>query len=153
MSHIPINHPLRPLYRVVGALTGVWLLVFGAVGLAATRGADWFAEGDWTALGLPTNGAFAAISVVAGVLVVAAAVVGRNVDRVVNLWGGTAFLVAGTAMMALPHTDVNVLNASIATSIASYVIGLVLLAAGLYGKVGPAPDDAPAAATAAPATH
>jgi hypothetical protein len=147
MSHIPINHPLRQLYRVIAALTGVWLLLFGAVGLTATAGTDWFAEGDWTALGLPTNGAFAAISVVAGLLVVAAAVVGRNVDRLVNLWGGSVFLVAGTAMMALPHTEINVLNASIATSIASYVIGLVLLTAGLYGKVGPAAGHA-AAATA-----
>jgi hypothetical protein len=154
MSHIPTDHPLRPTYRVIGGLTGVWLLVFGALGLSATRGGDWFGQGDWTAMGLPTNRAFAAISVVAGLIVLGAAVVGRNVDRSVNLWGGIGFLVAGTVMMALSHTALNVLNFSVVTSIASYVIGFVLLTAGLYGKVGrqaPHPEPGTGAEPALPA--
>jgi hypothetical protein len=137
MSHIPINHRFRSVYRVISGLTGIWLLVFGALGWSATRGAEWFARGEWTAMGLPTNRAFAATSVVVGLLVLAAAVIGNNVDYVVNLAGGTGFLTAGTVMMAVSHTALNVLNFSITTAIASYVIGLLLLAAGLYGKVGP----------------
>lgn len=136
MSHIPVNHHLRPLYRVIAALSAVWLLVFGAVGLNQTHGAEWFARGQWSAFGVPTNRAFAVASLGVGAVVLLATLVGRNVDRLVNLWGGTAFLVAGTLMMALVETDANVLNFSIITSIASYVIGLLLLAAGLYGKVG-----------------
>lgn len=137
MSHIPINHPLRPVYRVLGGLAGVWLLAFGVSGLVRTSGADWFARGDWTALAVPTNRAFAAVSVVAGLVVVVAALVGRNVDRFVNLWGGIGFLAGGTLLMAVSHTELNVFNASVITSIVSYVLGLVLLAAGLYGKVAP----------------
>lgn len=136
MSHIPVNHHLRPLYRVVAALTAGWLLVFGAVGLNQTQGTEWFARGDWTALGVPTNRAFAVASLVSGAVVLLAALVGHNVDRLVNLWGGGGFLVAGTVMMALIETEANVLNFSIATSVASYIIGMLLIAAGLYGKVG-----------------
>ena len=149
MSHIPINHPLRPVYRVLGGLTGIWLLVFGVLGLFQTGGAGWFARGDWTAMAVPTNRAFAAISVVAGLVVVAAAFIGRNVDRFVNLWGGVGFLAGGTLLMAVSHTELNVFNASVITSVASYVIGLLLLAAGLYGKVGPVSGGASSAPVAA----
>lgn len=136
MSHLPINHHLRPVYRVIAGLAGLWLLVFGAVGWSATQSAGWFDRGDWSALGLPTNRAFAVSSVIAGVVVFAAVLVGRNVDRFVNLWGGAAFILAGTVMLPLSHTDLDPFNSSALTAIASYVIGLLLLAAGLYGKVG-----------------
>lgn len=142
MSHLPVNHDLRPVYRTVAGLTGVWLITFGAVGWSQTQGSEWFAQGDWSAFWLPTNRAFAAASLVAGAIVLVAALVGRNVDRFVNLWGGVGFLLAGTVMMALAHTEMNVLNFSIATSMASYVLGLVMLAAGLYGKVGTAEEAA-----------
>jgi hypothetical protein len=134
MSHIPVNHQLRPLYRVAAALTAGWLLVFGAVGLDRTQGADWFTRGRWSALGLPTNRAFAVASLGAGALVLLAVLVGRNLDRVVNLAAGGGFLLAGTAMLALVETDANVFNFTIETSIAAYVIGLILLTAGLYSK-------------------
>jgi hypothetical protein len=63
-------------------------------------------------------------------------VVGRNVDQFINYWGGLLFLVVPTAMLLLLRTDGNILNFSMATVIVSYVIGLVLFAAGLYGKAG-----------------
>jgi hypothetical protein len=141
MSHIPLNHHLRPLYRALAALTGGYLLVFGAVGFAETAGTDVFAQDrDLTALGLSTNRAFAVLSVLAGLLVLGSAVIGRNVDRWVNLWVGPGFMIAGTAMLALTNTDANFLNSSVATAIVSYVIGVLLLCAGLYGKVGSADD-------------
>lgn len=138
MSHMPVNHPLRPLYRVITALTAAWLLVFGAIGLLQTQSEQWFARGDWHALGVPTNRAFAALSLVAGAVVLLGAVIGRNVDRFINFWGGGGFLLAGTAMLALLDTEANVLNFSVVTASVSYVIGLLLLASALYGKVGTA---------------
>src|SRR5258706_3048929 len=36
MSHYPVNHPLRPLYRVLSALAAIYILVFGVVGLVQT---------------------------------------------------------------------------------------------------------------------
>jgi hypothetical protein len=135
-EHIPINHPLRPLYRTVAGLVACWLLVFGALGLNEARDGGWFARGDWSVMGVPTNRAFAVASLGAGAVILLATLVGRNVDRFVNLWGGVGFLVAGTVEMAVIRTDANVFNFSIVTSIVSFVIGLLLLTAGLYGKVG-----------------
>lgn len=136
MAHIPVNHPLRPLYRTLAGLTGVYVIVFGVVGFVETRGGEPFAVGPWTALGLPTNRAFAVASLIAGAAVLLAALVGHNVDRFVDLWGGGGFLLAGTVMMPLSRTDANIFNFDIETTVVSYLIGMVLITAGLYGKVG-----------------
>lgn len=143
MSHVPVNHPLRPLYRVLAAIAGGYLVLLGVVGFLATSGRPMFDRGDVAALGLRTNPAFAIASVFSGAIILLALLVGRNVDAGVNVWAGTAFLVAGTAMLALLNTDLNVLNASVATVIASYLIGLLLLAAGLYGRVQPGGTEEP----------
>lgn len=137
MSHIPVNHPLRPLYRAVAAVIGLYVLAFGIVGFVLTRGTDLFARPDVSALGLPTNQAFSLLSIVTGAVILVSVAVGRNIDRIVELGGGIAFLVVGTVMLALLHTDSNVLNFSPITCIVSYVIGTLLLAAGMYGKVAP----------------
>jgi hypothetical protein len=138
MAHTPVNHPMRPLYRVIAALTGLYVLLFGVVGFVQTKGTEPFAQTGATALGLRTNLAFSALSMVAGAVIVLAAAIGRNVDKAVNMLGAVLFLVVGTAMMALLRTDGNILNFSIETCMVSYVIGMVLLTAGLYGKVGSA---------------
>ncbi|MFD0595685.1 hypothetical protein ACFQZ4_28000 [Catellatospora coxensis] len=54
------------------------------------------------------------------------------------MWVGAGFLLVGTAMLALMHTDSNVLNFTMATCIVSYLIGSVLFTAGMYVKVGSA---------------
>jgi len=138
MSHYPVNHPLRPFYRVLAALSGLYVLVFGAVGVVQTSGSPMFDRGDVVALGLRTNLAFALLSVGAGVVILLATLVGRNVDRAVNLWGGVGFMAVGTALMAVLHTDLNVLNFSIVTVVVSFGIGLLLFTAGMYGLSGPA---------------
>ena len=38
MAHFPVNHPARPLYRVFAGLVGVYILVFGVLGVAADLG-------------------------------------------------------------------------------------------------------------------
>lgn len=136
MSHIPVNHHLRPLYRALATLAGLYVFVFGALGLIATRGTELFANSDTEVLGLRTNLAFSVLSVAVGVIIVGATLVGRNVDRAVYLACGLAFLFAGTLMMMLIHTDSNLLNFSIGTCVVSYLLGMVLLASGLYAKVG-----------------
>ncbi|MGE5827604.1 MAG: DUF4383 domain-containing protein [Micromonosporaceae bacterium] len=136
--HTPVNHHLRPFYRVLAALVGVYVLVFGAVGFLTTRDRPAFDRSGESALGLQTNLGFSVASLVAGAVILLALLIGHNVDYVINFVGGLAFLVAGMAMMALLHTDLNVLNFSMATCIVSFVVGTVLFAAGLYGKVGSA---------------
>jgi len=136
MSHIPVNHHLRPLYRFLAGLAGLYVLVFGIVGVTRTGGYGFFAQhGTPSAVGLHANRAFAILSIVAGAIVLGAAIIGRNLDRWVNLVGGIVFLVSGFAMMVLLQTNLNYLGFTMTTCIVSFVIGLVLFTAGLYGKI------------------
>ncbi|TML21525.1 MAG: hypothetical protein E6G35_17445 [Actinobacteria bacterium] len=48
--HLPINHPLRGLYRSLGALAGLYVLVFGIVGLTVSSGHAAFGRGPYVAL-------------------------------------------------------------------------------------------------------
>jgi uncharacterized protein DUF4383 len=137
MAHLPVNHPARPFLRVLAAVVGLYVLVFGIAGVVETRGLDFFDRGDTVVLGLQTNPAFSILSTVVGAVLAGGAVYGRNIDHFINLYGGIVFLVAGLAMMTVLHTDLNLLNFSMSNCVVSFVIGLVLLDAGLYGKTGP----------------
>ncbi len=138
MSHIPVNHPLRPLYRASCALIGVYVLVFGLIGVAQTSGTPLFDQATvHRVLGLRTNLAFAVLSVVAGVGILIACVVGRNVDRWAFLIGGIAFMTVGMLMLGLLRTSANFLSFSMVNCIVSFLFGSVLFAAGLYGKSAP----------------
>ncbi|OLE27819.1 MAG: hypothetical protein AUG44_09115 [Actinobacteria bacterium 13_1_20CM_3_71_11] len=135
--HLPINHPLRGLYRSLGALAGLYVLVFGIVGLTVSSGHAAFGRGPYVALGLHTNVAFSVLSILVGLVVLVAAVVGRNVAQYVFLFGGLVFLGAGMAMLALMQTGLNVLNYTVATCVVSFLIGLVMVTSGLYTRTGP----------------
>ncbi len=137
MLHLPINHPLRGLYRTLAGLAGLYVLAFGVVGVTRTSSGGLFGREDTYALGLHTNMAFSILSIVVGVIVLGAVVYGRNVDHYVNLVAGAVFLLAGLGMLAVLRTTANFLNFTVGTCIVSYVIGIVLLTSGLYGRVGP----------------
>jgi hypothetical protein len=132
LSHLPVDHHLRPFYRFLASVTGIYLVIFGIVGVAMTRGDSLFSRAEVSALGLRTNPAFAIASIIAGIVVLVAVFIGRNLDTNVAFWGGAAFMVAGLAMMPVLRSDLNVLNSSITTVIVSFVIGTLLFTAGLY---------------------
>jgi hypothetical protein len=136
MAHIPVNHHLRPLYRTVTALIGLYILVFGIAGAIESAGTDLFERGDIVALGLRTNMAFSILSIVSGVVILVGLVIGRNIDQQISYYGGLLFLIVPTVMMTLLRTDGNILNFSMTTVIVSYIIGMLLFAAGLYVKIG-----------------
>ena len=100
-----------------------------------TRGTALFAQEHlpWV-LGLRTNLAFALLSVLSGAVLVVCAVIGRNLDFRINLLGGLLFMVIGMLMLGLLRTDVNFLGFSMTNCVASFVIGTVVFAAGLYGR-------------------
>jgi Domain of unknown function (DUF4383) len=130
-----VNHHLRPLYRVLAAFCGLYVLAFGIAAVAHAADAGFFArDGLPTVLGLRGNRAFAFMSILAGVALIVAAVVGGNIDRWVNLVGGIVFLAAGMVMMTVMQTGLNLLGFTMTTCVVSFVIGLVLFAAGLYGR-------------------
>ncbi|NES14228.1 MULTISPECIES: DUF4383 domain-containing protein [Micromonospora] len=136
MAHIPVNHPARPLYRVLSGLIGLYILVFGVYGVFLTWGDGLFSrEGKWV-LGLRTDLAFALVSVVFGAFLLIGASRRGNLGHYMNLTAGAVFLVTGILMMAVLQTSANILNFSMSTVIVSMLFGLILLATGLYDKVG-----------------
>ncbi|BCB80042.1 hypothetical protein GCM10022251_07800 [Phytohabitans flavus] len=140
MAHIPINHPLRPLWRTFAGLIGLYILAFGILGVVQTAGEPLFAQdGKWV-LGLRTNLAFAIVSIIWGAVLAIGAVVGGNIEHMLNLGAGLVFIVVGLTMMVLLRTDANFLNFSMSTVIVSFVFGLFALTAGFYDKVGSSED-------------
>lgn len=142
MPHIPVNHRLRPFYRVLAALAGVYVLLFGIIGVTRTAGDPLFDRGNVTVFGLRLNLAFAILSIIVGIIVLGGALWGRNLDHFINMAGGGVFLGAGILMLTVLQTSANFLNYEVATCVTSFVIGLVLLTAGLYGKVGSPEEEA-----------
>ncbi|MEV0154863.1 DUF4383 domain-containing protein [Micromonospora sp. NPDC050686] len=138
MAHFPVNHPARPLFRVLAGLIGLYILVFGVYGTVATWGKPLFDRSDTHALGLRTNLAFALVSVVFGAVLLVGASRRTNLGHYMNLTAGVVFLVTGLLMMSVLQTSANFLNFSMSTVIVSLSFGLVLLATGLYDRIGPA---------------
>jgi len=137
MLHLPKNHPLRPLYRFLALAAGGYCLLFGIVGAATTHDPGLFARAPMTALGLRTNLAFSILSIAVGAAVVAVVVRGHNLDRTALMVLGPGFMLVGLVMLAVLRTGANVLNFDLTTCIVSFVIGLVLFAAGMYSEVAP----------------
>ncbi|MFI7607034.1 DUF4383 domain-containing protein [Micromonospora sp. NPDC049366] len=136
MAHTPVNHPARPIYRAIGGLTGLYLVVFGALGVIESAGNPFFAQDDTQVLGQGTNLGFSLLSILLGVLVLAGTALGRNIDVAINQWLAYALMVISLGGLAFIRTDANLFNFSIVTVMVVMVAGLVLLMCGMYGKVG-----------------
>jgi hypothetical protein len=140
MAHNPVNHPLRPIYRAIGALVGIYLVVFGIVGLIVTSGDGLFGKTGDRVLGQGANLFWAIVSLVLGVIVLAVTAMGRNLDAEVDKFLGWGLLVVGSYGLAVTRTDANFLDFSIATVVVTYLIGLLLIMVAQYAKVAPVED-------------
>ena len=136
-THLPVNHRLRWLYRALAGLTGIYLISFGVASVVATRDMPFFGQGPTEAWGLHTNMAFAVLSIVVGAVILVGVVIGRNVDRFINMVGAVVFILAGLIMLPLSRSDLNFLNYDVTAAVVSFIIGTILLLSGLYGRVGP----------------
>jgi Domain of unknown function (DUF4383) len=141
LRNLPEDHRFNWAFRFGGGLIGLVLFVFGLLGFA---GLDFVKSGDRVA-GLSTNVVLSIISVVVGLVLIGAAAVGGNVAADVNLLVGALFLLSGLANLAVLRTSVNFLNFSMSNVIFSFVVGMILLTFGLYGRVsgGEIPADGP----------
>ncbi|NUR72750.1 MAG: DUF4383 domain-containing protein [Hamadaea sp.] len=137
MSHIPVNHRLRPFYRTLAVLIGLYLLIFGIIGAIQTADEPFFSRGDTVVLGLKTNLAFSILSIVMGAIVLLANLYGRNVDHFVDMVAGGVFMFVGVFGLIIIRSDLNKLNFSVATCVVSSLIGTVLLTTGFYNRTGP----------------
>ncbi len=152
MAHVPVNHPLGPVYRVLGALTGLYLVAFGILGATGDTGDGLFARDAAEVLGQGTNLALSIVSVVIGAIVLIGAAVGRNRDAAVFSYLGWAMLIIGMAMLALIRTDANLFNFTVSTVVVSFLAGILLITAGLYVKVAAAESPRGAAVPVGTAT-
>ena len=137
MGHNPVNHPLRPVYRALGAVTGLYFVAFGVVGLIMTAGDGLLSRDAGRVFGQGTNLAWSIVSIVIGALVLAGVVIGRNLDVAVDKYLGWALLVIGTFFLIVQRTEVNILNFSVSTVVVSYLAGLVLIMASYYSNIAP----------------
>ena len=137
MEHNPVNHPLRPMYRALGFLTGAYLVVFGIVGLIQTSGKSFTGNTGVRVLGQQSNLLWSIIALALGALVVLATAAGRNLDTGADKFIGWALLVVGSYELATARTDATFFGFSIATVVVTYLVGLILITVSLYSKVAP----------------
>jgi hypothetical protein len=145
MSHMPVDHPLRGLYRGIGVLTGAASAAYGAIALVQTSDHSFFDDGGERVLGMRANPAAGVVWIVIGLLALLTGLVGRNVDARTNFVLGPALWVLGTiGLMVIRTPNVNFLAFSITTVIVMYIVGGILLTSALYTRIsGAAPARRP----------
>lgn len=141
-DHLPADHKLGQVYRVGAGLTGLLLVAFGILGLVNRIG--FFDTGGDTVLALNTNGALSVLSICIGALLFAGMVIGGTFASTLNIVLGIAFIVSGFINLALLDTGLNFLAFRIQNVLFSFVVGVMLMWFGMYGRVGSAlPHDNP----------
>ncbi|MFF5444821.1 DUF4383 domain-containing protein [Streptomyces sp. NPDC012888] len=141
-EHLPVDHKLSKVYRVGAGLTGLLLVAFGILGL--TDNVGFFDTGGDRVLGLNTNGALSVLSICVGLLLFTGMVIGGNFASTLNIVLGVAFIASGFVNLALLETGLNFLAFQIQNVLFSFVVGVMLMWFGMYGRVGSAlPHDNP----------
>ncbi|HET6856084.1 MAG TPA: DUF4383 domain-containing protein [Streptomyces sp.] len=141
-DELPVDHRLATVYRAGAALCGVILIVFGCLGFA-DRLAFFDTTGSQVA-GLSTNGLLSLISVVVGLVLIGGAVVGGNTASNVNMAVGVLFVLSGFVHLFILDRPANILDFSMSNVVFSFVMGLLIMTFGMYGRVtGGLPHDNP----------
>jgi hypothetical protein len=136
------HHPIHTVHRVSCAAVGVFLLVFGVLGL--TRRLAFLGTHGAIIMGLSSNGLLATVSVATSIVLIGAAARGGPTASTVGVGLGTLFLVSGLANLFVLNSAMNMLAFTLANVVFSLVVGLVLLFFGAYGRItGNLPTDSP----------
>ncbi|MFE2185678.1 DUF4383 domain-containing protein [Streptomyces sp. NPDC059455] len=141
-EHLPVDHRLSTVYRVGAGLMGLVLVAFGILGLIHRVG--FFDTGANTVAGLNTNGTLSVLSIVIGLLLFFGMLMGGNFASSLNMVLGLLFLLSGFVNLALLETPYNFLAFRMQNVLFSFVVGLLLMWFGMYGRVsGGLPHDNP----------
>lgn len=132
-EHLPVDHRLSMVYRIGAGLMGLVLVAFGILGLTDNIG--FFDIGGATAAGLNTNGALSVLSIAIGLLLFIGMVIGGNFASTLNMVLGLLFLLSGFVNLALLETSFNFLAFQLQNVLFSFVVGLMLMWFGMYGRV------------------
>ncbi|MFE7747548.1 DUF4383 domain-containing protein [Streptomyces sp. NPDC057428] len=141
-EHLPVDHQLSRFYRAGAGLMGLVLVVFGILGLIDRIGI--FDTGGDTVAGLNTNGALSILSICVGLLLFIGMVIGGNFASTLNMFIGIAFILSGFVNLALLDSSANFLAFEMPNVLFSFVVGVLLMMFGMYGRVsGGLPHDNP----------
>lgn len=141
-EHLPVDHRLSRVYRFGAGLMGLVLLAFGILGVIDEIG--FFSTGGDMVAGLNTNGALSVLSIVIGLILMAGSVIGGNISSMLNMVIGVAFILSGFVNLALIGTSSNFLAFHLQNVLFSFVVGILLMTFGMYGRVsGGLPHDNP----------
>ena len=132
-EHLPVDHSLSRVYRIGAGLMGLVLVAFGILGLIDRIG--FFDRGGDEVAGLSTNGALSVLSICVGVLLFVGMIIGGNFASTLNMVLGVLFIASGFVNLALLDTDFNPLAFEIQNVLFSFVVGLMLMSFGMYGRV------------------
>ncbi|OIK03560.1 DUF4383 domain-containing protein [Streptomyces monashensis] len=133
-QHLPVDHRLNTVYRIGAGLIGAFLVAFGILGLFHNIG--FFSTGGAEVVGLNTNDTLSVLSIAVGAILLAGMVIGGNVASTLNMVFGVLFLLAGFLFLGLLDTPQNFLAFKIQNVFFSFVVGLLLMTFGMYGRVG-----------------
>ncbi|MGW7360394.1 DUF4383 domain-containing protein [Streptomyces sp. NPDC054802] len=132
-EHLPVDHRLSRFYRVGAGLMGLVLVAFGILGLIDRIG-FFDTRGD-TVAGLNTNGALSVLSIAVGLLLFVGMVIGGNFASTLNMVLGVLFILSGFVNLALLDRSFNPLAFRIQNVLFSFVVGVMLMFFGMYGRV------------------
>jgi hypothetical protein len=132
-EHLPADHRLRQVYRWGAILSAVVLLVFGVLGLLDDI--PFFSTQGQHVMGMSSNGLLSVISIVTAVFLLVAARIGGNLASTVNMLMGIVFIVAGLLGLAFMDTEANFLAFGLSNVFFSFIVGLIMMTFGMYGRV------------------
>ncbi len=131
-SRLDTHHPVFWVHRIGAALVALVLWAFAGLGFAT--GTGFLTTHGARALGMTGNGLLSTISVVVGVILALAAIVGGPLASTTCVVIAALFLVSGLANMFVLNGPHNLLAFTFPNVAFSLVVGVVLLSIGLYGR-------------------
>ncbi|MFF3645550.1 DUF4383 domain-containing protein [Streptomyces sp. NPDC002564] len=131
-DELPVDHHLAGVYRYGAAFCGLVLIAFGCLGLADAL-TPFSTSGN--VAGLATNTALSVISLVVGAALVAGGVVGGTFASDLNMTVGTLFILSGFYHLFTLDRPANFLDFGMSNVVFSFVVGLLILTFGMYGRV------------------
>ncbi|MEU8461395.1 DUF4383 domain-containing protein [Streptomyces sp. NPDC029003] len=132
-DELPVDHHLATVYRYGALLCGLMLIVFGILGFSDALSP--FDTRGGTIAGMTTNTTLSTISVVVGLALATGAFVGGNFASTLNITVGALFLLSGFAHIFVLDKDANVLGFGMTNVMFSFVMGLIIMTFGMYGRV------------------
>jgi hypothetical protein len=142
VAEVNKSHPIFWVHRVGAVVVALVLWAFAILGFLSHTG--FVTTQGARALGMTGNGLLSTISIVVGVVLVVAAVLGGHIASTTCAVVGGLFVLSGLLNLIVLGKPQNVLAFTMPNIIFSLVVGLLLLSIGLYGRgSGQLPADNP----------